>query len=578
MTLAIRYVFSSCPVRITALIALVLLQGLIPALNIFMTGQIIDNLQHTQPAGNSLMFTIAVWCVSLLGIQLMQPLINLIQGDITEISTCHFSSNIMRRMNEAFSLSLFDNRDRYEQLEFLKREAAYRPLNFIVCIIYVFRATVMAASLLLVLVTYSGAGAAICALSAIPMIITNIRIERKNMEDLFKNAREAIAMRYVYGVSMDKHFLQEIRLYGLGKYLLDKFTASAQKVYRRMHKQRLRALITPVPAMALSLLILFAGVFLFLSALQSKNMAAGALVMVFQSIVMMKSHLNEIASYGANLASTSTFFSGYHSFMTDEIESVINGQITLPVSKPLSIVIKNLSFYYEGRNLRALRHVNVDIRPGEKVAILGDNGSGKTTLIKIILRMYAFAEGSVSVSGVPLEKLDIESYRRQIATVFQDYGQYEFTVGENIALNQNAAGSSTPAIIDTLLKQVAFPYAQQTRLGKQFGGEELSQGQWQRLAIARALFREANLFIFDEFSSSLDPETEQRLFNDILSLNTTVIAVTHRLGNIREFDRIVVMEDGTIIENGDFATLISQHGKFYDMWHAQFKSVIAQTM
>jgi len=142
--LAIRYVFASCPLRIIALISVVLLQGLIPALNVFMTGHIINKLHALQASDNELILSIALWCVSLLGIQLMQPLVNLIQGDVTEISTNHFSAKIMERMNDLYSLSLFDNEERYEQLEYLKKEAAYRPLNFIICIIYAIRATVMA--------------------------------------------------------------------------------------------------------------------------------------------------------------------------------------------------------------------------------------------------------------------------------------------------------------------------------------------------------------------------------------------------------------------------------------------------
>ncbi|MDI9280037.1 hypothetical protein QMZ65_22730 [Pantoea sp. EABMAA-21] len=266
-----------------------------------MTGKIINTLHTLQINDHALMFSVAIWCLSLLGIQLMTPLVNLIQGDVTEISTSHFSANIMRRMNESFTLSLFDNKERYEQLEFLKKEAAYRPLNFIICIIYAFRAAVMAGSLLLVLIAYSGIGAAICALSILPMIIINIHIQKKYVHELFKNAKDAIAMRYVYGVSMGKSFLQEIRLYGLGSYLLKKFSGSAFNTYQRMHQQRVRALITPIPAMLLSLVMLFAGVYLFLSNLRSSDIAVGALVMVFQSIVMMKSHLDEIANYGANL-------------------------------------------------------------------------------------------------------------------------------------------------------------------------------------------------------------------------------------------------------------------------------------
>lgn len=576
MLLAIRYVFASCPFHICTLIAIVLLQGLIPALNVFTTGKIINTLHASEISDSTLMLSIAVWCMSLLGMQLMEPLVNLIRGDVTEISTRYFSVNIMRRMNQSSTLSLFDNKERYEQLEFLKNEAAYRPLNFIICIIYVFRAVVMVGSLLLVLITYSGVGAAVCALSATPMIIINIRIQQKYVQELFRNSKDAIAMRYVYGISMDKNFLQEIRLYGLGYYLLEKYTNAANSTYQRMHQQRLRALITPMPAMILSLIMLFVGVYLFLNNLRASEIAVGALVMVFQSIVMMKSYLDEIANYGAGITSMSVFFYRYHAFMTDEIESVENGQAVISDNSPFSIEIKNLSFSYESREQNALNSINLSISAGEKVAILGDNGSGKTTLIKLMLRMYAFNEGSISVSGKLIETLDIDQYRTQIATVFQEYGKYEFSVGENISLNHYNVLTQR-AQLDTLLKQVSFPYPQDTRLGKQFGGDELSVGQWQRLAIARALYRKASLFIFDEFSSSLDPETEQRLFNEILSLNATVIAVTHRLGNIKEFDRIVVMAGGSIVEDGDFDSLIEMKGKFYAMWHAQFSSVISET-
>lgn len=574
MLLAIRYVFASCPLRITALIVVILFQGLIPAVNVLMTGQIITLLHTAHTNDSELMLSVAIWCISLLGLQLMQPLVNLVQGDVTEISTNHFSANIMCRMNDSFSLSLFDNKAHYEQLEYLKREAAYRPLNFIICMIYAIRAAVIAVSLLLVLISFSGTGAAICALSAVPMIMINIRIQQRYIQDLFFTSRDAIAMRYVYGVSMDKSFLQEIRLYGLGGYLLTKFNVSARNTYCRMHKQRIRALITPIPFIVLSLVMLFAGVILFLSDLRTRDIAVGTLVMVFQSIVMMKSHLDDIANYGSNIVSMSSFFTQYHSFMTDKIEPVKNGHLTLSDSAPFSLSIQNLWYQYEGREHPTLNGVYLEIAPGEKVAILGDNGSGKTTLIKIILRMYAFSQGGVSVSGLPLDMLDIESYRNQVAAVFQDYGKYEFTVGENIALNNYDVELSSAAI-DEVLSQVGFSGDQYTRLGKQFGGDELSTGQWQRLAIARALYRKANLFIFDEFSSSLDPETELRLFNDILALNTTVLAVTHRLGNIKEFDRIIVMSSGKVIENGDFASLMNLRGKFHDMWHAQFKSVMA---
>ena len=188
------------------------------------------------------------------------------------------------------------------------------------------------------------------------------------------------------------------------------------------------------------------------------------------------------------------------------------------------------------------------------------------------MRLYESEKGSIRISGVYLEDLDIDIYRDTVSTVFQEYGRYEFTVKENIAF-EYSNDFKYDNDIKYLLSEVELDLDPARQLGQRFGGSEISVGQWQKLAIARALFRKADLFIFDEFSSSLDPEIEYKLFNKILSLDSTVVAVTHRLGKIKHFDKIIVMSEGKIIEEGDFDYLIKRKGKFYDMWMSQFPSV-----
>lgn len=570
MIFAIKYIFISCPVRILLLVALLCFQGVLPGLNLLLTGKIINGIQAQSYEQYDFIITVAFWCVSLLGVQCLQPLVNLIQGDVNEITTRYFNENIMKRMNSSLTLTLFEEKERHEQLDLLRREAAYRPLNFIVTSVFLLRSLIMITGLLIILVKYSGLGPAICAFSVIPLLYINIKVEQRNWRNLLLNSKESIVMRYVYDTCMERSHLQEIRVYKLGEFLLKKYSAAAENMFLSMHKQRLYALLMPVPMIIISLCFLFIGVYIFLNTLRDNALSVSTIVVAFQSVIMLKSYLDDMASNGGHIFSLTSFFKTYHEFMNGFIEPVNNGLIRLPKGNSLSININNLSFKYPGRENLTLNGLSLKIKSGEKIAILGDNGSGKTTLLKLILRMYDSPTETIFISGEPIERLDIEEYRDNVSIVFQEYGKYEFTVKENIVFNDDASDIE----IKKLLDEVELNLSPSDQLGKRFGGGEISIGQWQKLAIARALSRKASLFIFDEFSSSLDPEIEYKLFNKILSVDSTIIAVTHRLGKIKAFDRIIVMDNGDIIEDGDFNSLIEAQGKFYEMWKAQFNSLV----
>lgn len=571
MILAIRYIAVICPVRMLILLLLLVLQGLLPTLNVHATGTIVQSIETSDAQSHQLLLPVLLWCVSLLGIQCLEPLVQLVQGDVNETVTRFFNEAILHKVNSAQNIALFDDKNRYEQLELLRKEAAYTPHNFIITTIYLFRAIVVVVGLLTVLIGQAGFGPAVCAVSVLPLLLINVKVQKAYWHSLMKSARDAILMRYVYDISMNKSNLQEIRVYGLGPWLNEKYRKAADATSKRMHRQRVNALIKPVPVMVLSATIMGTGVYLFLHTLTSTQMTTAAIVMAFQSVIMMKSYLDEAAIYSGHIVSMGEFFKTYRNFMQGDADSLQSSKQVIPASDPYTITFDNLSFHYPGQTQPVLKNLSFSIPAGQKVAILGENGSGKTTLIKLLMGMYPVGQNSLRISGVSLSDADLIDYRTKVATVFQDFGRYEFTVAENIAFAAVSGGKSS-AEITSLLKKVQFPYEEQVELGKRFGGSELSGGQWQKLAIARALYRKANLFIFDEFSSSLDPEIEYQLFNEILSLDATLIAVTHRLGKIEEFDRIIVMDNGSIKEDGDYETLMAKQGKFFRMWQAQFKS------
>lgn len=252
---------------------------------------------------------------------------------------------------------------------------------------------------------------------------------------------------------------------------------------------------------------------------------------------------------------------------------------TVPQALPAQL--KHLSFenvtfrYPDGRI--ALSEVSFGIRAGETVAIVGENGAGKTTLIKLLLRFYDPTEGTVKVDGLDLRTVDLDAWRARVAAVFQNFNRYAYTLGENIRIGDISASWDDEGLsqaleevglidlLDTLNAGLRTP------LGKEFGGTDLSGGQWQKLGMARALFRDAEVLILDEPTAALDPRSEYELYQRFarLASGRTTILITHRLSSVRTADRILVLKEGRLIEAGSHSTLLAAGGEYADLWAMQ---------
>jgi len=242
------------------------------------------------------------------------------------------------------------------------------------------------------------------------------------------------------------------------------------------------------------------------------------------------------------------------------------------------ITFHNVSFKYPKTDRYSLSNINLNIKRGEKIALVGENGAGKTTLIKLLTRFYDPTEGTIHINGVNISSYDINLLRDNISVVFQDFSKFNLTLRENIAIGDltkiDREAEIWKAIKNSNLNQVLdkLPNKLEQMLGKIFnGGTELSGGEWQKVALARAFLRDSPIVILDEPTASLDPRSEHEVFQSFIKLSKdkTVFLITHRLSSVKMADKIVVLKDGKIVEVGSHSELIKKQGYYFELYKLQ---------
>ena len=244
-----------------------------------------------------------------------------------------------------------------------------------------------------------------------------------------------------------------------------------------------------------------------------------------------------------------------------------------------AVRFEGVTFAYPGTDEAVLDRLDLEISPGERVALVGENGAGKTTLAKLLLGLYRPTEGRIMVDGVDLSEVEPSEWRRHVAAVFQDYMRFELTARENIGFGNLGRLAERPAIEAAAIKSgsaefvAALPAGYETVLGRAFdeNGQDLSSGQWQRLAGARAYFRDASVLVLDEPTAALDPKAEVEVYRSFadMSVGKSVLLISHRLGSARLADRVVFLEGGRITDEGSHAELVERGGRYAEMYSIQ---------
>jgi ATP-binding cassette subfamily B protein len=307
----------------------------------------------------------------------------------------------------------------------------------------------------------------------------------------------------------------------------------------------------------------------------------GDMVMFFQAFQRGLGYFKELLGSIAGLYEDNLFITNFYEFL--DIKPQIKTPAkpcTVPDPMEKGIALEHVSFRYPEGSRNVLEDVSLSIKPGEVVAFVGENGSGKTTLVKLLCRLYDPTGGVITMDGIDLKMFDPNELRRQFGIIFQDFAQYHLTALENIWLGNIELSPDKKLIADAAKYAGAddlirgFSEGYETMLGKWFeNGEELSGGQWQKIALARAFLRDAGLIVLDEPTSSLDPNSEFQLFTKFRQLlkGRSAVLISHRFSTVLMADRIFVLDKGRIIESGSHDQLIQKGGKYSLMFERQAK-------
>ena len=486
-----------------------------------------------------------------------------------------------RLIRKALSLDLshFENAEFYDKLQNARREADWRALQIMNNGFYFVQNTITLLSFAALLFRFNALLALILFGATIPAFIAQSQYAQLNFRLLSWRAPEARRMSYLeYLLTVDTS-VKEVKLFGLGEPLLGRY---ADLFWKFMREDQALAQKRSLASFGWGLLATLSYYFAY-GWIVYRTVEGGITLgdmTLYLSIFRQSQNVFQSLFFGlSDLYENALFMSNLFAFLDlKPLMPISATPIALPNPIEHGIEFRNVSFRYADRNDYALRDVNLTIKPGEKIALVGANGAGKTTLVKLLTRLYDPTEGQVLIDGVDLREVDPKDLQKRIGVIFQDFVKYFLPAKENIGFGQIDQLENESRIVDSAQRSGAhptitsLPQGYDTMLGKWFErGNDLSGGEWQKVALARAFMRDAEVLVLDEPTAALDALNEYAVFQRFRELtdNKIAILISHRFSTVRMADRIIVLEDGAITEIGTHADLLAKGGMYAKLFTIQ---------
>src|SRR6187401_2820462 len=487
-----------------------------------------------------------------------------------------------RRLLEQASkvdLGHFDNSDWHDRLARAKRDVSWRPgdltwsvLGLSVNLVTIILMAGLLASLHWVLVVLA------LATSLLSLIIES-RVTSRLYKYYYQETPEERERNYIGELLIQPRTIKEIKAYVLADYLLGRYKTISDHLFKQREKMyqsgvRISMLSGIVTGTTLALAYVFVG----LRGIQG-TIDPGGVVLVIGAFSSVAGTLGQISQTFVAVDQHTRFLGDYFSFLKIEaLLPVPEKPILIPDGPVENISFENINFHYPGGHGEAIENLNLNIRRGELIALVGENGAGKSTLVKLLLRFYDVQKGSIKVGGVDVKDMDPETLRSRIGILFQDYATYELSVRENVMMGWPYGEANDEKVMKALKDSRSewlvkkMTNGLDSKVGRLFeGGHDLSGGEWQRLALARIMYRNADIWILDEPTSSLDPEAEAAIFAELKeNLKGRIgIVISHRFSTVRIADRIAVIADGRISELGTHGELLRAGGRYARLFELQ---------
>jgi ATP-binding cassette subfamily B protein/ATP-binding cassette subfamily C protein len=482
----------------------------------------------------------------------------------------------------ALELRHFEDADVYDKMQNARREASSRPLSLVMQVFAIAQNGVTLAALSGLLLRLSPASVLVVIAASVPAFLAEARLSAASFRLWTWRAPEGRRLNYLEWILTRDSHVKEVKLFGLGPLVLSRYRALFTKFFDEDRRLALRRLRAGLLFGALSL-VAFYGMYALMAGRAARaEITLGDLALyiavfrqgqgAIQAVLQAVGGLYEDALFMSNLFDYLAIPTGGEAARAAPALSPRRG-------RPGAIEIDGVSFRYPGTGEWALRDLTLTIAPGEKLGLVGENGAGKSTLVKLLLRLYDPTAGTIRYGGVDLRDMDPADLRTRIGAVFQDFVRYQFTAAENVGLGspphledrariaQAARRGGAASLVESL------PKGWDTVLGGWFeAGHELSSGQWQKLAVARAFMREdAEVLLFDEPTAAIDAAAEHELFErfQALAAERTAIVISHRFSTVRIADRIAVLHAGRLEELGSHRELVARGGRYAHLFGLQ---------
>jgi ATP-binding cassette subfamily B protein len=585
---AFGLVWSSHPASATAMLACTLIGSALPASQAWVGKLIVDTVVTAMNAQAGAMegLQAALPYLALeFGLLVLQATNGQARSFAEHVLHARINLSINARIiRKALDLDLthFENAEFYDKLQNARREADWRSLQIVNGGFYLMQNVITLLSFAGLLFLFSPWLAVLLFAATIPAFIAQSRYAELNFRVLSWRAPEARRLQYLEYLLTDYDAVKEVKLFNLGEPLLGRYADLFWKFLREDQAiARKRSLASLGWGLLATLSYYGAYAWIVWRAVEG-NITLGDMTM-YLGISRSSQGMFEAIFYGlSDLYENGLFMSNLFAFLELQPQMVIAAN-PLPTPRAIrkGIEFRNVSFKYEGHDQYALRNVNLIIRPGEKIALVGRNGAGKTTLIKLLTRLYDPTEGQITLDGVDLRDYDLRELRQRIGVIFQDFVRYHLAASENVGFGQIEALEDRSRIVGAAQKSgadpviAALPEGYDTMLGRWWSkGRDLSGGEWQKIALARAFMRDCEVIVLDEPTAALDAENEMRVFQQFRELTEDRMAVliSHRFSTVRMADQIYVIEEGQITERGSHADLLALGGTYARLFTLQAES------
>ncbi len=561
--------FKSAPLVAICVLLLAPLQAVIPLLAVAAGQKVIDQVTNHSP----FMEMIIVWIVATAFQQFLPSLSTMVQGVLTDKLTGFINISLMKKSTDLQSISIFDDSKYFDDLQMLRDDASWRPVNLIVFGVSVLQSFLTLIFMLIYLARYNWWLALLLLVVMVPQSISYYRIQQQSFETMVERSKNARYLHYYSGLLLDRRDAKEVRLFNMFPKIIEKYINLFEQTKKDVNQIRKKQLATSSLFVVLTVGVFGYGFYWFTNSVRTGALEVGVLLMFVSVIGYISTSMARVVEDSSLLYDSLLWVEKYFKFLEYQ-DNFKNGSRNFPDDFD-DINVKNLSFTYPFSDAEILHNVSFSVKSGEKVAIVGENGSGKSTLVKLLMRFYDPTNGKISVDNYDLKDFNIFDLHKNLSATFQDFSRFKLTLKENVITGY----SFNKGRVNNVLKAAGLGdllandhLNLNTMLAKDFeNGTDLSGGQWQKIALARDLYANGKIEFLDEPTAALDAKSESEIYQRFLKENDkkTIFFVTHRLSAVRFADKVLFLDGGKVSGFDTHTNLLQTNPKYKEMYDLQ---------